>query len=390
MNYPAELQQKFQVAFGEQPRIFCAPGRVNLIGEHTDYNDGFVMPAAIDLSIYVAIAPRDDRLLGIFSESFNEAIEFNLDRPAPHGSGHWSDYVCGVAVELMQAGYKLRGANLSISSQLPAGAGLSSSAAVEVAAALALLSVIDTTMDRVQLAKLCQRAENEYVGARVGIMDQFASANGRMGHALLLDCRSLDFRWLPLPANVRLVIANTMVKHSIANGEYNARRAECEAAARLLARRVAGVRALRDVTMADLERYRRDLPETVYHRARHVVSENERVLRAAEALHQGDLSAFGKLMRRSHLSLRDDYEVSCEELDVMVEIAEKLPGGYGARMTGGGFGGCTVNLVEAAAVPAFTEELATRYEQATGRTPQIYICAAADGAQEVQGDAAQR
>jgi galactokinase len=387
MNIAAELQQKFQVAFGGRPRVFCAPGRVNLIGEHTDYNDGFVMPAAIDLSIYVAIAPRDDRLLTIISESFDEATEFNLDRPAPHGSGHWSDYVRGVAVELMQAGYKLRGANLLITSLLPTGSGLSSSAAVEVAAALALLSVIDVTMDRVALAKLCQRAENEYVGARVGIMDQFASANGRAGQALLLDCRSLDFRLLPLPANVRLVIANTMVKHSIANGEYNARRAECEAAARLLGRRVAGVRALRDVTIADVERYRRDLPETVYHRARHVVSENERVLRAADALHQGDLPAFGKLMRQSHLSLRDDYEVSCEELDVMVEIAEKLPGCYGARMTGGGFGGCTVNLVEAAAVAAFTEELAARYEQATDRKPQIYVCAAADGAQEVTSDA---
>jgi galactokinase len=390
MDYPAELQQKFQVAFGGQPRLFRAPGRVNLIGEHTDYNDGFVMPAAIDLTTYVAIAPREDRLLVIFSENFNEATEFNLDRYAPHGNGHWSDYVRGVAVELMQAGYKLRGANLLIASDLPVGSGLSSSAAVEVAAALALLSIIDVTMGRVQLAKLCQRAENEYVGARVGIMDQFISANGRANHALMLDCRSLDFRLLPLPEHVRLVIANTMVKHSIASGEYNARRAECETAARLLARRIAGVHALRDVTLADVERFRHDLPDTVYKRARHVVSENERVLRAAEALERGDLRAFGQLMRQSHLSLRDDYEVSSEELDVMVEIAAKLPGCYGARMTGGGFGGCTVNLVEADAVAAFTTELAERYEQATNRTPQIYTCAAANGAQEIQGDAATR
>jgi galactokinase len=384
MDYLAELEQKFLIAFGDQPRIFCAPGRVNLIGEHTDYNDGFVMPAAIDLSTHVAITPRDDRLLVILSESFNEATEFKLDRYAPHGTGHWSDYVRGVAVELMQAGFKLRGANLLIASNLPVGAGLSSSAAVEVATALALLTIIDATLDRVQLAKLCQRAENEYVGARVGIMDQFASACGRANHALMLDCRSLDFRLLPLPENVRLVIANTMVKHSIASGEYNSRRAECETAVRLLARRIAGVRALRDVTLADVERYRHDLPDTIYQRAHHVVSENERVLRAAEALERGDLSAFGQLMRQSHLSLRDDYEVSCEELDVMVEIAAKLPGCYGARMTGGGFGGCTVNLVEAAAVAAFTAELAERYAQAMSRTPQIYTCAAANGADEVK------
>ncbi|MEN3331817.1 MAG: galactokinase [Blastocatellia bacterium] len=390
MDYPAELSQKFQIAFGDQPRVFRAPGRVNLIGEHTDYNDGFVMPAAIDLSTYVAIAPRDDRLLTILSEGFDEVTELNLDRYAPHGTGHWSDYVRGVAVELMQAGFKLRGANLLIASNLPVGAGLSSSAAVEVATALALLSIIDATMDGVPLAKLCQRAENEYVGARVGIMDQFISANGRANHALMLDCRSLDFRLLPLPESVRLVIANTMVKHSIASGEYNARRAECETAARLLARRIAKVRALRDVTPADVERYRDDLPETVYKRARHVVSENERVLRAAEALASGDLAAFGQLMRQSHLSLRDDYEVSCEELDVMVEIAAKLPGCYGARMTGGGFGGCTVNLVDATAVAAFSEALAKGYEQATNRPPQIYICAVADGAQEVQSDAATR
>jgi galactokinase len=384
MDYPAELFHEFQVAFGSRPRVFRAPGRVNLIGEHTDYNDGFVMPAAIDLSTYVAIAPRDDRKLLIGSADFEGVAEFNLDRHAPHGNGHWSDYVRGVAVELLQAGFKLVGANLLISSRLPTGSGLSSSAAVEVATALALLAMAGATMERVPLAKLCQRAENEYVGARVGIMDQFASANGQADHALMLDCRSLAFRLLPLPANVRLVIANTMVKHSIAGGEYNARRAECETAVRLLARRIPGLRALRDVSLADVERFRRDLPETVYHRARHVTSENERVQRAAEALTAGDLGAFGRLMRQSHLSLRDDYEVSSEELDVMVEIAEKLPGVYGARMTGGGFGGCTVNLVAAGAVEAVTSELAARYEQATNYTPQIYVCAAADGAQEIQ------
>jgi galactokinase len=384
MDYPADLQQKFEVAFGVLPRVFRAPGRVNLIGEHTDYNDGFVMPAAIDLSTYVAIAPRDDRLLVIASEGFDDAAEFNLDRHPPHGNSHWSDYVRGVAVELLQAGFELRGANLLIASSLPTGSGLSSSAAVEVASALALLSVAGATLDRVPLAQLCQRAENEYVGARVGIMDQFASANGQANHALMLDCRSLAFRLLPLPDHIRLLIANTMVKHSIAGGEYNARRAECETAVRLLSRHLPGIHALRDVTLAEVERYRHDLPDTVYHRARHVTGEDERVERAADALVFGDLAAFGQLMRQSHLSLRDDYEVSCAELDVMVEIAEKLPGVYGARMTGGGFGGCTVNLVEADAVETVTTELAARYEKATGHAPQIYVCAAANGAEEVR------
>jgi galactokinase len=384
MSETEQMKQKFRAMRGEDARVFRAPGRVNLIGEHTDYNDGFVMPAAIDLYTWVAAAPVEGRRFLIRSENFSEAAEFDLDEPAPRPRGHWSDYARGTVVELERAGYGLRGASLLVESEVPVGAGLSSSAAIEVAVALAMLAVAGLTIDRVELAKLCQRAENEFVGARVGIMDQFVSCNGHAGHALALDCRSLDYRLVPLPENVRLVIANTMVKHELAGGEYNARRAECEAGVRHLAKFLPNVRALRDVTLDELKAYGKDLPEVIYRRCRHVISENGRVILAAEALEGHDLGAMGRLMRESHLSLRDDYEVSCRELDIMVELAEKVEGVYGARMTGGGFGGCTINLVEAARVEEFKLAVGRGYAQATGREPDIYTCVAAEGAQEMK------
>ena len=377
----SELQHKFQERFGRLPRICRAPGRVNLIGEHTDYNDGFVMPAAIDFYTWAAIAPRDDRKLVIFSEEFSEGVEFDLDEADPRKAGHWSDYVRGVAVTLEQAGHRLRGADLLIESEVPIGSGLSSSASVEVATGLAMLDVAGHMIDRTELAKLCRRAENEFVGARVGIMDQFISCNGKAGHALMLDCRSLDFTLLPVPGEVRLVVSNTMVKHALAGGEYNVRRAQCEEGVRHLARSLPNVRALRDVTVDELERYGSDLPEVIYKRCRHVVTENARVNEAAIALERGDLAAFGHLMYESHRSLRDDYEVSCAELDVMVGLASKIEGVYGARMTGGGFGGCTINLVQVESVADFKREVAHSYEEATGLQPEIYTCTAAEGAE---------
>src|SRR6185503_1758376 len=253
------------------PRTFRAPGRVNLIGEHTDYNDGFVMPAAIDLSTFVTVWPRDDRKLQIRSENFDDEIEFDLDEPDPAPRGHWSDYVVGVAVILERTGYRLRGARLDIRGEVPLGSGLSSSAAVEVATACVLTANSDLAIDRRELALLCQRAENEFVGARVGIMDQFVSLFGKEQKALLLDCRSLEFKLLPLPDTVNLVICNTMVKHELASSAYNERRAQCEAGVRHLARFLPHVKALRDVTLAELEEFGRDLPEVVYRRCRHVV-----------------------------------------------------------------------------------------------------------------------
>src|SRR5205085_176721 len=274
----------------------------------------------------------------------------DLDDPNLARRGHWSDYSVGVALMLERAGHRLRGARLEIRGEVPVGSGLSSSAAVEVATAFALVTNSGITTDGRELALLCQRAENEFVGARVGIMDQFVSIFGETQKALLLDCRSLEFRRLPLPDTVNLVICNTMVKHELASSAYNERREQCEAGVKHLAQSLPNVTALRDVTITELEEFGRALPEVVYRRCRHVVTENARVLAAAEALTHNGLREFGKLMAASHRSLRDDYEVSSTELDVMVDLANKVEGVYGARMTGGGFGGCTVNLVATRAV----------------------------------------
>jgi galactokinase len=378
-----ELPKRFVNRYGRQARVFRAPGRVNLIGEHTDYNDGFVMPAAIDFNTWVAVAPREDRKLVAYSERVAEGADFDLAATAPQPRCHWSDYVFGVAVMLQQAGHKLRGADLLIFGDVPLGAGLSSSASIEVATGLALLSNSGFAVDPAALAKLCQKAENDFVGMRCGIMDQFISCCGRAQRALWLDCRSLDYLLLPLPPNVSLVICNTMVRHELASGEYNKRRAECEAGVSHLAQELPHVVALRDVTLVDLELYGRDLPQPIVKRCRHVVSENERVVEAAHALDRGDAAAFGQLMAESHRSLRDDYEVSCAELDLMVELASKVKGVFGARMTGGGFGGCTINLVQTKQIEEFKQTVAEGYERATGRAPEIYVSPAAEGAAEV-------
>jgi len=372
-----------QTLINNFPHTFRAPGRVNLIGEHTDYNDGFVMPAAIDRSVRVRVWPREDRKLEIRSENFNEVVEFDLDQKCPAPRHHWSDYVVGVAVVLERAGYRLRGAFLQIHGEVPLGAGLSSSAAVEVATACALTAVSHHAIERRELALLCQQAENEFVGAHVGIMDQFVALFGEAQRALLLDCRSLEFKLLPLPDTVNVVICNTMVKHALASSAYNERRAQCEEGVRILAKSLPYVEALRDVTPGQLELFRRDLPDVVYRRCRHVVRENARVLAAAGALEHNDLRQFGELMIESHRSLRDDYEVSCKELDLMVELANKADGVYGARMTGGGFGGCTVNLVAVEHVEKFTRTVPKEYEQITMLKPELYICRASSGAEEI-------
>ncbi len=383
MKTPLQLLEAFQARFGTAANIYRAPGRVNLIGEHTDYNDGFVLPAAIEFYCWVAAAARKDGKVAIYSENFNETVEASLDSLTPLGKKHWSNYPLGVAWVLRQAGKPLTGANLYIAGEVPLGAGLSSSAAIEVAVGLALVSVSGLAVDRAELAQLCQKAENEFVGARVGIMDQFVSCHGRASHALMLDCRSLEYELVKLPANVQLVMCNTMVKHELASGEYNARRAECEEGVRNLRTAFPEVRALRDVTLAQLEAHRQKLSPRVFARCRHVITENERVKSAVKTLHRGDSKALGALLQDSHRSLRDDYEVSCKELDLMVEIAMAQPGLIGARMTGGGFGGCTVNLVESAAVSNFKQDVAEEYSSKTGLTPEIYVSPASEGAQQL-------
>jgi galactokinase len=282
-----------------------------------------------------------------------------------------------------RAGHRLRGASLRIRGDVPIGSGLSSSAAIEVATACALTANSGLKIDPRELALLCQRAENEFVGARVGIMDQFVSLFGQAQHALLLDCRSLEFKLLPLLDIVRLIICNTMVKHELASSAYNERREQCEAGVQTLARFYPNVRALRDVTIEQLEEHRAELSEVIYRRCRHVITENARVIEAGEALEQHDLSRFGRLMGESHVSLRDDYEVSAVELDLMVELAQKVDGVYGARMTGGGFGGATVNLVKEEQADEFRARVAEGYERVTGLKPEIYVTNAGNGAEEV-------
>jgi galactokinase len=370
--------------FRGDPVVFRAPGRVNLIGEHTDYNDGFVMPVALGFSTHVAVGPREDRTLHVFSTDFDELCVIPLDGNKPAHKKHWSDYVLGVACILTALGLKLRGANLVIVGGVPMGAGLSSSAAIEVATAFALLhnseDNSECALERKQIALACQRAENEYTGARCGIMDQFIACFGRAGNALLLDCRSLKYELLAMPQEYRIAICNTGVKHEIASGEYNKRRAECEEAVAYLKSRLPRIEALRDVTLGELQELGQGMPALVFRRARHVITENERVLKASEALRAGEMERFGQLMLASHESLREDYEVSCDELNIMVSLAGKIESVLGARMTGGGFGGCTVNLVRQDSVARFQKEIEAGYRSATGITPQIYICEAADGA----------
>ena len=378
-----QLTEHFEKLLGDHARIFRAPGRVNLIGEHTDYNDGFVMPAAVAFSTYVAIAARADRKLVIHSKEFPGSFEFDLDHLPEHRTGAWCDYVLGVASVLRQRGHELRGANLFVHGEVPVAAGLSSSAALEVASALALMSVGGMQLPLPEVAQLCRQAENSFVGARVGIMDQFVSCLGKAGHALLLDCRSLEFQFVPIPAGIELVVCNTMTKHDHATGAYNTRRQECEEGVRYFQKWNPAARALRDVSLELLDKHAHDLPATIAKRCSHVVHENKRTLDAARALTESDLVRVGKLMRESHDSLRDLYEVSSRELDVMVDAAEGLPGFCGGRMTGGGFGGCTVNLVREEHAQNFATQIAERYRQKTRIKPQIYICTAEDGAGEL-------
>lgn len=385
----ANLIFRYSALFGAPAFGYRAPGRVNLIGEHTDYNAGFVLPAAIDFSCWVAAGPREDGKLIVHSENFHDTVEARLDGNHFQRSRRWSDYPVGVASILQKSGYSLRGTNLYVRGEIPLGAGLSSSAALEVAVACALLEIAGHEMARTKIAEVCQRAENEFVGAHVGIMDQFVSCNGRAGHVLLLDCRSLEHRAVPFPPAVQLVVCNTMVKHEHGDGEYNLRRRECERGVEKLSSVLPGIQALRDVSLHDLETHRGLLSEVIYRRCRHVVTENERVPKAAAALESGDITAVGELMAESHRSLRDDYQVSCPELDLMVDLARKHEGVYGSRMTGGGFGGCTVNLVDRSMTAEFKRRIAMEYHAATGRHPDIFVCDTSEGVERLPLGAAE-
>jgi galactokinase len=366
----------FADRFGGGPeRIARGPGRVNLIGEHTDYNDGLVLPLAIDAAVWIALRPRADRLVRAWSIDFNEAAEFDLDTLSLKGSSaSWIDYIKGVAWALGQSGCELHGWEGAIAGDVPIGAGLSSSAALELATARAFADVSGFPWDPTGIARIAQRAENEWIGVHCGIMDQLISAAGRAGHALLIDCRSLETAAIPLPADRHVVVLDTGTRRDLASSAYNERRRQCEMAAQAY-----GVRALRDLQPQDLETPPAGLPAVILRRARHVVTENVRVMDMTAALPAGETERVGSLLRESHRSLRDDFEVSSSALDAMVECAERS-GSLGARMTGAGFGGCAVALVDAAACSGFVERTLAAYAGATGFTGRGYVCAASDGA----------
>jgi len=379
MSLQQQITQAFKRRFDAPPTFLVrAPGRVNLIGEHTDYNDGFVLPMAINRAIWIALRPRDDRRVVVHSLHFDQTAEFSLTE-LRHQDAGWIEYLKGVAWSLQEAGHALRGWEGVLTGDVPVGAGLSSSAALELATTRAFAAVSNLSWEPGTMAKLGQRAEREWVGMNCGIMDQMISAAGQAEHALLIDCRSLETQPVPLPPGTVVVILDTGTRRGLVGSAYNERRAQCEAAARFF-----DVPALRDVSVAQLEAQAGGLDALIRRRARHVVTENERTLRAAEAMRRGDAVEMGRLMDASHASLRDDYQVSSDQLNAMVHCARQGDGCYGARMTGAGFGGCAVALVRAAAADAFAKAVAACYQGVTGIIPAIYVCQATNGAELIR------
>jgi galactokinase len=376
------LQEQFTRSFGAAPEaIVRSPGRVNLIGEHTDYNDGWVFPAALDMGTDVAVRRRGDGVLRTVAPRMHGADEARLDDLRPREGPEWTRYVRGVAALLASNGCPIPGADVLIDGDLPLGAGLSSSASLELGVAVALMTLAGCPIDRAELARLGQRVENEIVGVQSGIMDQLAVACGVAGHALLIDCRSFDVERAPIPPTARILVLDSAVPRTLAGSAYNVRRAECESALQKLRAVQPGLRALRDVTPALLDLAGDRLDDVELRRARHVITENGRVLTSIAALRVGDVARFGQLMVASHESLRDDYAVSGPELDALVETALDTPGVFGARLTGAGFGGCAVALVAARQAEAAAQAIAERYQEATGKVGAAYICAPSDGVQ---------
>jgi galactokinase len=378
-----QIAARFQQQFGDCPRwVVRAPGRVNLIGEHTDYNDGFVLPMAIDRAVWIALRPRGDLRVVVHSAAYQETRDFTLDSLVDkegqlqnQGSG-WIEYLKGTAWSLADAGFKLRGWEGVLQGDVPLGAGLSSSAALEMATARAFAAAGDLVWEPARMARLGQRAENRWVGVNCGIMDQLISAAGRDGHALLIDCRSLQTTPVPFPPGTSVVVLDTGTRRGLVDSAYNERRSQCEAAAAFF-----GVNALRDVSLDQFHRRAAELEATIRKRAMHVISENQRTLKAAEAMRRGDAVELGRLMDESHASLRDDYEVSSDALNAMVEEARAHAACYGVRMTGAGFGGCAVALVRAAAADSFVAAVEPAYRHRTGNAPALYVCRATNGAE---------
>lgn len=365
---------------------FSAPGRVNLIGEHTDYNEGFVLPMAIEKKIIMLGQLRNDRLVQVFDLVYKTKIKFSLDALTPLKKDTWANYLMGVMDEIQKAGYPLQGVNLIFRSDIPQKAGLSSSAALEVVTALTMAKLNLLEIKPLEMAHLCRRAENNFVGVACGIMDQYVSCLGQKNYALFIDCRSNDYELIPFKDhNFQIVICNSKVQRRLIDSEYNKRREECKIAAEFFNHKLKReIRALRDVTIDEYKKYQRQLPEVIARRAKHVILENYRVQAGVQALREENFLAFGQLMVESHQSLKEDYEVSCAELDLLVNLALKQKGVLGARMTGAGFGGCTVNLIEKNYIGAFKESIKNKYKKITGIIPDIYLTPPAEGAKVLE------
>ncbi len=382
------IQAIFAEKFGPAGRIVTAvaPGRVNLLGEHTDYNEGYVLPMAIEFQMQMAGRLRADATVNVYSVDFQQTAAFSVAEPLLRDAEHpWSNYIRGVLWAFQDAGYAIPGLDLAFGGDLPQGAGLSSSAALEISLAVLLQNLAGWSLEPAQVALLCQRAENEFVGMKCGVMDQFASIMSQTGHALFLDCRTLAFEHIPLEVgDYRILICHSGVKHELVASEYNLRRASCNAGVAVLQRYFPEVKALRDVTLEMLETYHLELDPTVFRRCFHIVTENRRVLEGIQTLRRGDLDRFGQLMNQSHDSQRDYYEVSCAEVDLLVDLARQVPGVLGARITGGGFGGCTVNLIHQDAIERFRQTVVNGYHQKTGIEPRLFVCAPGPGARIIE------
>ena len=380
-QFLAPVLASFRREFGEPAVVVRSPGRVNLIGEHTDYNQGFVLPAAVDRGIAMALRPRSDRRYLLRALDLGRRLEGDLRDLVPHPE-RWPNYLLGVLYQLQKAGYSLDGFELVYGGDLPMGAGMSSSAALECGLALALNELFDLGLDRLTMAKLSQAAEHSFVGVKCGIMDQMASLMSQKDHVMMLDCQDLSFQFVPFPSSATIFLCDTQVERALAESAYNQRRSQCEAGVALLRKHAPDVHSLRDASLEMLDAHRAEFEPIIYRRCRYVIEENLRVVAACAALESKDLPAFGRLMNQSHQGLSHAYEVSCPELDVLAEAAAALPSVLGARMMGAGFGGCTINLVEVGQEKAFVDGMAPAFAK-IGKTPKIHPCAPHCGAERL-------
>ena len=374
-----KLQHVFKERFHRDPLVVGAPGRVNLIGEHTDYNEGYVLPGAVDKKIYVAIAPNGTDIVNVFANQFAETWSFNINNIKPHQG--WMNYVLGVSHHIQKAGKSIQGVDLIIDGDIPVGAGMSSSAALCSAYGFALNELFRLGYSRMELAFIGQKTEHTFVGVQCGIMDQFASLHGKKGHVMKLDCRSLEYEYIPFefPGH-RIVLVNSMVSHSLAASEYNVRRKQCEEGVSILKKHYSSIHSVRDVTIGQLQAHQNELTSVVYDRCFYVLSEKERLLAGCDALQNGNLTAFGNLMYATHEGLSRKYEVSCSELDFLVATARTIEGVMGARMMGGGFGGCTINIVQADKTESFANQVQEAYKNMFAVVPEVYVMQIEDGA----------